>query len=152
MTLEQLKDHIETISIGHRAIQAFNFGEEFIIDDIEQGRVQQVFLEIPYTVNYDITGNKFKTFQFALLVLFPSVGEDGVVLDHISISRAESIGDAIITKFQDTIRAEGAIIADVNAISLRNISGSDLCGIRFELTIRTFRTFCNKNYTDEFTT
>jgi hypothetical protein len=87
--------------------------------------------------SYDET-DRYKTYQFALLVLVPSAGSDGVIVDHRSISDAETIGEKIIQTFKKSL-TKPTTLGSTNGVSVRNISNSDLCGIRYELQLTTIR-------------
>jgi hypothetical protein len=136
MNLEEIKDNIKTICFGHSQINEFNYGEQFIIDDLNT-RTSQAFLEIPYSLTYDLNANQ-KTVQFALLILFPSSGVDGIATDHQAISRSEVIGDQVIKEIQ-LLRTQGLVIDSANGLSVRNIGDTDMCGMRYDITARTLR-------------
>lgn len=147
MNITQIKDTFEDICLSHKQIQAFNYGEDFILNDIEQGRIIQSFLELPYSFNYDFNTST-KILQFGLLVLFPSVGVDGMTIDHSNISQAESISEAIILRFKKELRTTNILIESVNGISVRGVSDADLCGVRLDITVRV--PVCNSSYIDQF--
>jgi hypothetical protein len=55
MTLEQIKNGLKQICLGHRYIQSFGFGESFYIDENPDGSVNTAYLEIPYGINYRVS-------------------------------------------------------------------------------------------------
>ena len=147
MKLQDIKDAVGKICLSHRRINDFNYGEEFVIDDLNNGLVQQAFLEMPYTIAYD-DNNRFKNYGFALLILSPSNGQDGD--DHRIISETEGIADAIFKRLSNELKSKGVSVSAINGVSLRNMSSSDLSGVRFEFQVKTSRIYCDDNYIDEF--
>jgi hypothetical protein len=145
MTLEQIKDSIKRIALEHRQINDFDYGEDFLLATGKGNDYPMAFLEIPYNVTYDLSRNKYKTVQFALLVLFPP-SNDAVKEDHTCISNAEQIGDAIITRMQDEFLLLGFLIDSVNGLSLREFSDDSVSGFRFEISGKIMRSFCQNNY------
>lgn len=140
MTLEEIKDGIKEISLSHRRIKDFDYGEDFTLATGKGSKYPLTFLEIPYSANYELSNNKFKTFSFALLVLMkPSL--DDVIGDHKGISEAEIIGDSIITKLQADLPE--LKLDSVTGLSLREFSDDNVSGFRFDITARTFRTCYN---------
>lgn len=150
MTLELLKNRIRHISISHKQITDFDYGEDFLLATGKGRDYPLVFLEIPYNLSYEIPSNRFKSLQFALLVLMKPTN-DAVDEDHVLISKSETIGDAIVTRFQKEAAQIGFIIDSVNGISLREFSDDNVQGFRFEITGRFFREYCSNNYADQFT-
>jgi hypothetical protein len=129
MTLEQLKDSIRTISLSHISISDFDYGEDALIGTTDKVK-PYIYLELPYQITYS-ANHQNKTIQFALLVLLPSINDDNVVTDHESISNAERIGDAIITKIQEDIKEFR--LTGINGVSLREFSDDNLNGFRFDV-------------------
>jgi hypothetical protein len=148
MTLEELRHTIKNISLSHKEIRDFDYGEDFLLATGKGKDYPLVFLELPYSINYE-SDNRFKTLSFALNVLMTPTDDD-IKDDHENISEAEQICDAIITRFQDEVKQFGFIINNVNGISLREYSDDNVSGFRLEIQGRVFRSYCNKNYQDEF--
>lgn len=149
MNLEQIKDKIQTISLSHKQIVDFDYGEDFLLATGKGSDYPLAFLEIPYSINYQLDNNRFKTFSFALLILMnPAV--DDLQDDHSSISEAETIADSIITTIQTEFRTMGILLDTVNGISLREFSDDSVSGVRFDITIKVFRSYCNNSYSDQF--
>ena len=63
MTLEEIKQAIEAISLSHKRIASFDYGEDYLLATGKGTDYPLVFLEIPYNANYELANNKFKTFQ-----------------------------------------------------------------------------------------
>lgn len=149
MTLEELKDKIKLISLAHKSINGFDYGEDFLLAR-GAATYPMVFVEIPYNLSYQIANGRFKTFQFALLVLMPSQ-VDNLTTDHQGISQAETIGDAIITRLINDLKPLGVSIDNISGLSLREFSDDNVNGFRFDVTAKTFRSYCNNNYSNVFT-
>ena len=85
MTLEEIKNSIKEISFSSTHIKSFDYGEDFLLATGKGSDYPMSFLEIPYNVSYELDNNKYKTFQFALLILMKPANDD-VQRDHRSIS------------------------------------------------------------------
>jgi len=149
MTLQDLKDQIQTICLQHNDVKTFDYGEDFQMATGKGVEYPLTYLEIPYSFNYELATNRFKTVQFALWVLNnPSL--DDVVGDHQQISNMETIADAIITRMQDDLKPLGFRITSVNGISVRNSTDDNVSGVRLDIQGDTFRAFCKSGYQDQF--
>lgn len=148
MNLEQLKDTIKSVCQSHKRIVGFDYGEDYLVS-VKNNNYPMSFLEIPYSVVYDSADKRFKSFQFALLILMQP-NNDNVIEDHENISDAETIGDAIMSKLKDILKSQGTIVDSVNGFSLREFSDDNVSGMRYDVQVRTFREFCDKNYQHHF--
>lgn len=148
MTLEDLKDKIKSISLAHKKINDFDYGEDYLLATGKGNDYPLAFLEMPYLINYE-PDNRFKTLQFSLLILMPPTNDD-IINDHQNISDAEQIADAIITRFKNEAASIGFIIDTVDGTSLREFSDDNVSGFRLGITGKFFRAYCNNNYADEF--
>jgi hypothetical protein len=146
MTLQNVSDSLRDISIQHNTIVDFSSGEDFLVA-IGDKNYPMGFLELPYSITYD-TDPRFKSISFAYLVLMQSE-QDDIEGDLIAISRAEAIGEAVLEKFRQDNKTTFKVVS-ANAVSLREFSVDKTCGIRFELTIRVQRTYCDNNYVGQF--
>lgn len=142
MNLEEIKNGLKTICLSHKAINDFEFGEDSLVSSGKKTKYPLAYLEIPYNVNYELDNNRWKTFQFALLILL-NPSNDDVVNDHKSISKGEIIGDSIITKLQNDFPQ--LALDSVNGVSLRQHSTANASGFRFDLTVRTPRACFDSN-------
>ena len=139
MTLQEIKDTFQSVSLAHVAIKGFNYGQTFDIPNGGDNTYPFAFLEIPYLASYP--ERKYKTFNFALNILIATSPDDRVE-DHQAISDAEEIGDAIITRIQT--ENKDLFFETITALSLNEFSDDDVAGMRFEFVVRTGRDFCNK--------
>lgn len=139
MTIEQVKDIFESTSLNHVDIKSFGFGEDSDIGVQNAKDFPNTFLEIPYNLNYDLSNYRFKTLQFAFLVLLKSK-QDDVQGDHYLISASEQIAEAILTKIQTEHKE--LVFESVNGLSVREFSDDSVAGFRFDLTIRLNRSYC----------
>lgn len=148
MTLEQIKDAINSVSLSHKSIKEFYVGNRFDVGTYPSAKYPVAFLEIPYNIAYS-DDRKFKTYNFAFLVLLRKDVED-IVDSHKAISKAENIGDAILSKLQNDY-AQQFRINGINALSLDNFSDDDVAGVRYQLTITVIRNYSlPKCYSDQF--
>lgn len=138
MTLDQIKNVFNTISLQHVDIKEFYIGDSFSVAVSPKTKYPIVFLEIPYSINYS-DNRRTKNYQFALLVLF-KVKQDDIEQSHKAISAAEDIGDAIISKIQNDYKQD-FLITGVNGLSVDQFSDDYLAGVRFELTVTVNREY-----------
>ncbi len=138
MTLEQIKNVFNTISLQHIDIKEFYVGDSFSVAVSPKTKYPIVFMEIPYNISYS-DNRRLKTYAFALLVLF-KVKQDSIEDSHKAISAAEDIGDAIISKIQNDYKSQ-FLISGINGLSLDQFSDDYLAGVRFELTVTVNREY-----------
>jgi hypothetical protein len=137
MTLETMKDMIETICLNHKDINNFSFGREFDIMGDKEHQYPMCFLELPYMLNYFPEQQQFKAIDFALMVLF-SQKSDSTADSHVGISNADQIADAIIARMQHDFTGEIAFVT-INSLSLIHYTAEDLSGVRVEFQARMKR-------------
>jgi len=147
MTLEDIKNEFESITLKHKQIKTFDFGEKYDASNASNGNYQYplAFLEIPYLINYELPINKFKTLQFALNILIKPE-PDKVSDDHQAISDCEVIGEAIITRIM--LEVSDFKFDSVSGLSLREFSDDNCSGFRFDFQIRIAKNYCNKESYD----
>jgi hypothetical protein len=75
-------------------------------------------------------------------------GQDDIVGDHMKISNAELIADAIIAKLQFSFNND-VVLRNINGISLREFSDNNLSGVRFDITATMKRAYCSTAEIDE---
>jgi hypothetical protein len=138
MTLEQIKNAFNTVSLQHIDIKEFYVGDSFSVAVSPKTKYPIVFMEIPYNISY-ADNRRLKNYSFALLVLFKTKTDD-IDLSHKAISSAEDIGDAIISKIQNDYKSD-FIISGINALSVDQFSDDLLAGVRFELTTTVNREY-----------
>jgi hypothetical protein len=139
MSLEDLKDKVKCISLSHKYVESFYVGEDALIHLPIKVSYPSVFLEIPYSIPYT-ADRRFKEVNFALLVLDKGK-QDDVEGDHKKISDCEQIGDAILAMLQGSLNNDVSF-NNINGLSLREFSDNNLSGIRFEITARMKRDYC----------
>ena len=149
MQLQELKDKIENICLKHKAIQSFAFGKEFDVMGNKVHEYPLAFLEIPYNLVYYPEQQQFKGIQFALMFLF-SQKQDDLQDQHIGISNADQIADAIIARMQNEFYGS-IVFTTINSISLSEYTAEDLSGVRVEFIARMKRETnsninCYENY------
>lgn len=54
MNLEQIKDKIETVSLSHKQIVDFDYGETFLLATGKGSDYPLAFLELPYFIGYQL--------------------------------------------------------------------------------------------------
>lgn len=148
MTLNDIKNAFNQVSLQHVDIKEFYVGDSFSVAVSPQTKYPIVFLEIPYNISYD-DNRRLKSYSFALLVLL-KVQQDNINASHTAISNAEDIGDAILSKIQNDYKQQ-FIISGINALSLDQFSDDYLAGVRYELTATVNREYSlPKCYADKF--
>lgn len=150
MTLQEFLDIVRKTSLEHKDVsddKGFSYGESFDLMLSGRDNYPHVFLELPYSITYE-DGDQFKTVDFALNV-FLYTNPDSIEDDHIGISKAEQIGDAILAKLQAEYKTSFRL-SGITALSLREFTDDDLAGMRFEATARFYRAYCDNNYEDQF--
>ncbi len=154
ITLEVVKDIFKQVSLAHKDIQEFYVGDEFSVAVSPKTAYPIVFLEIPYNINYS-EDRKFKSYSFNLLVLL-KIEQDDIVDSHRSISAAEDIGDAILSKIQNDYKQvnnkAGLILSGINnALSVDQFSNDYLAGVRYPITVTVTRDYSTPAcYADKF--
>lgn len=148
MTLNDIKNAFNQVSLQHIDIKEFYVGDSFNVAVSPKTKYPIVFLEIPYNIAYN-DNRRLKSYSFALLVLL-KVKQDSIEESHNAISAAEDIGDAILSKIQNDYKSQ-FIISGINALSLDQFSDDYLAGVRFELTVSVNRDYTlPKCYADKF--
>jgi hypothetical protein len=137
MTLQELKDKIEYICLQHKAINSFAYGREFSVMGDKEHEYPQAFLELPYNLTYFPEQQQFKAIDFAIMFLF-NQKQDSLVDQHIGISNADQICDAIVARMQHDFTGEVAFV-NINSVSLQEYTAQDLSGIRCEFQARMKR-------------
>ena len=146
MTIQEIKDTFQSVSLAHVEIKQFNYGETFDLPNGGNNEYPFSFLEIPYLETF--TNRRSKTLQFALNILISTAPDDRVE-DHQAISDANTIGEAIITRIQTENKE--LFFNGITALSLREFSDDDCAGMRFEFIITTGREYCDADsYVDVF--
>lgn len=135
MNIQEIRKEIESISLNN-GVKTVDYGEDFLLATGKGIKYPLSFFELPLTVDYAITGKPIKEFKFALLILDrPSF--DNIKTDFQTISEMEVLGDTIIGELQ-TVSDLG--ITSVNGLSLREFSDDNVSGMRYEITVNSFRT------------
>ena len=148
LNLEELKTRVKDVSLGHKLIKSFDFGENFDVATNDRiSTYPKVFLELPYLINYE-NSRRFKTIRFAIMV-FNTAKFDHNTESHEVISTMETTAEAIISKLE--VSYTDFKFDSVDLTSIRDFSDDNLAGVRVEVVVRTQRTFCNPpSYLDEF--
>ena len=149
MVLQELKDKIEYICLQHKAIKSFNYGREFGVMGNKTHEYPQAYLEMPYALTYYPEQQQFKGIQFAIMFLFDQK-QDSVPEQHIGISNADQVADAIVARMQNDLYGTVAFVS-ITSISLQEYTASDLSGVRVEFIARMKRETnsnvnCYENY------
>lgn len=139
MTLEQILEIFRNTSMSHVDIQSFDYGEDFLMNKTDEVNYPTTFLEIPYDLNYGQPNERWKELRFSFLVLIASEPDD-VKGDHINISNAEQIGEAILTKII-TDHPELAF-QSINGFSVREFSDNRTAGIRYDIVVKIQKNYC----------
>lgn len=138
MTLQDIKNAFNQVSLQHKDIKEFYVGDSFSVAVSPKTQYPIVFMEIPYNISY-ADNRRLKSYQFALLVLL-KVKQDDIEESHKAISAAEDIGDAILSKIQNDYKSE-FIITGINALSVDQFSDDYLAGVRYQLTVSVNREY-----------
>ena len=144
--LETFKDYFKEVSLKHINVNTFQVGSNYNIAEDNSIEYPVVFLELPYTVNYNFTGKKDEL-QFSFDVFIQS-SPDSIKADHKAISDAKEIGDAILNYIYNDPDSPIAIQSS-NAISLREFSDDNVSGMRYDL-VTLFISSSNCDYTEMF--
>jgi hypothetical protein len=136
MTLNDVKNAFNKVSLQAIDIKEFYEGNAFDAAISPKTVYPITFLEIPYNINYP-DDRKFKTYQFAFLVL-KKIKQDSAEDAHNAISWAEELGDAILSKIQNDYKKD-FLLTGINALSLDNYSDDYLGGVRYNLTVTVIR-------------
>lgn len=148
MTLARLKEIFNSVSLQHIEIKEFYVGNSFSIAVSPRTKYPIVFMEIPYNISYN-DDQRLKTYQFALNILF-KVKQDDIEQSHAAMSKAEDIGDQILSKIMDDYKSE-ILLTGVRALSLDQFSDDYLSGMRYELTVNVNRFYTvGQCYADYF--
>lgn len=140
MDLEQLLNYFKEVSLSHKDVNTFQYGNNY---DIAANNVLDhypvAFYELPYSITYDLKKKK-DTLQFSYNIFLTSK-PDSIVDDHQAMSMAKNIGDAILFKISE--EAQEFIIESANAVSVRQFSDDDVSGIRYDLVLVVNNTVCD---------
>ena len=107
------------------------------------------FLELPYALTYYPEQQQYKGINFALMFLF-SPKQDSVPEQHVGISNADQIADAIIARLQNELYGT-VLFTNIVSVSLSEYTAEDLSGVRVEFVGRMQRVTnsninCYENY------
>lgn len=150
MTIDEVKNIFETTALNHVDIKSFGFGEDSEIGVQNATEFPNAFLEIPYNLSYDLSNYRYKTIQFAFLILLKSKSDD-LTGDHYLISASEQIAEAILTKIMT--ENKHLVFETVNGLSVREFSDDSVAGFRFDLSIQIKKSYCldiPSSYADQF--
>jgi len=144
-TLYDLLQQIKTIALEHEQINFCEISDVWDISSKEQNYMA-CWIETPVNVSY--LRAETKVYQFAINIL--QLQKDYNDLDSIvkNTSDCEDVGDDLIQALKDKLKSFKTMmdITDVNAITLRHFTTSDLVGIRYDITINTQSNFrCYQN-------
>lgn len=149
LSIEEIKNRIKDVSLSHKDITSYDFGETFDVANLKNASYPMCFLELPYFLSY-LEDRRFKTIQLAINIL--DRGDFEADREHTNsvISHMETVGDAIISKLENNYK--DFKFDSIDGVSLRDFSDDNLSGIRFEVVIRTQRKYCgDKSYNNVFT-
>lgn len=138
MTLEELKDFWQDISLKHKDVKDFQVGNNYDTATNTNNRYPLVFWELPYSINTP-DWDKPKDVVNVSFCVYLSTKLDDIADSHEAISLAKEIGDAIITKAKQEAIPQFSIDA-VNCISVREYSDDYVAGFRYDLTITLIKT------------
>ncbi len=146
MTIKDLILFFQDISLKHKDVKEFQIGSWY--DSAANTSIQYplVFLEMPFTIDYDLNFQK-DTIQFSLSV-FLKTNTDSIKDDYEAISFCKSIGDAIISRVR--LEATQFKVLGFNAISVREYSDDNVAGLRYDLRILSTRDICDNDIYDYF--
>lgn len=148
MTLKDLIVFWKNLSLEEKDVLQCNVGSNYDVAVNTDDKYPLVFIELPFTINYNADWSKrIDTVTFSLSV-FLSTKQDNIVDDYEAISFAKTIGDAIITKAKLT--AQEFIIQSVNAVSVREYSDDYVAGLRYDMTILLQRDICDSEIDEYF--
>jgi len=150
MTLEELKDYWQTISLLHKDVLDFQVGSWYDAGVNHKQPYPLVWWEMPYSISYNADFPKRKDIVVCSMSVFLSTKIDDIIDAHQAISFAKSIGDAIITKAR--LDATEFIIQNVNAVTVREHSDDYVAGVRYDITITLQRDICEADINDYFNT
>ena len=130
MNLNELISEIQDIALSHNQITNVQIGNNF---EVAQSKSSEkypcMWVELPVLIDY--IDDRRKTLTFALNFLTKAKHDD--ITDLVNkISDMEVCGDEVLKAIDYKFTNIG--IADISALTIRNFSGDDLCGVRVELT------------------
>lgn len=147
MTINELKNYIESVCLAHVDIKEFVIGSDYNQAENTVIKYPSVFYELPYLLQYNISPHRqIDNVQFAFNVFVES-NTDKIDNDHDAISRAKEIGDAIVTYIQENADFK---INRVTAVSVREYTDDSVAGMRYEWIISLPRTYCSNNINELF--
>lgn len=142
MTLLQLTEFWQDIALKHKDVKTFLVGSWYDAATNTDDKYPLVFWELPYSISYPDWDKPKDTVQVSMSV-FLSSKPDSIKDDNEAISLAKSIGDAIITKVEDSDKQ--FTVDAVNAVSVREYSDDSVAGIRYDLTMTVVRDICEND-------
>jgi len=138
MTLKEIVDAFNSVSLQHKSINEFYYGNSYDIAVSPKTKYPIVFLETPFNIDYS-DNRRLKSYKFSLNVLFKTKS-DNQKSSLSAISLAEDILDAILSKLQNDYQNK-FIITGINALSLEDFSDDQLGGVRSNLTVSVNREY-----------
>ena len=130
MNISELIDGIKTTCLSHKQIRQVQVGNVFDIATSKSSDAYPcVWVELPMFTTY--VDRRKKTHSFSLNFLSLAKQDD---LDELinKTSDMEIIADEVLHALDDRFTNIG--IDSITALTLRNFSDDDLCGVRVELT------------------
>jgi hypothetical protein len=130
MNISELIDGITSTCLSHSQIQQVQTGNVFDIATSKSSEVYPcVWIELPMFTTY--VDRRKKTHSFSLNFLTLAKQDDLNELIN-KTSDMEICADEVLHALDDRFTNIG--IGDITALTLRNFSDDDLCGVRVELT------------------
>ncbi len=141
MTLENLKDYWQTISLKHKDVQQCNVGSYYDAATNTSDKYPLSFIEMPFSINMNLQ-KPIDTIQFSFSI-FLATKQDDIKDDVEAISIAKAIGDAIILYAANDKNNNDFTLDSVNGVSVREYSDDYVAGIRYDLTLTVKRDICD---------
>jgi hypothetical protein len=144
MTIQQLVDRLQEISLNHKDIKSFHVGNTWDQSSTKGDIYPAVWVEFPVLVTYELKNQKKYTFSFDVLAL-PK--PDDTTDEMNMISHCEQIADQLLQAFQWKIA--NINIGALSGLTVKNINADIACGVRVDLEFYTNRECDYLNYFNE---
>lgn len=148
MTLNDLINRLESISLAHKDVRRFDIGSSYNRAEDNGGEYPLVYLELPYQYNYNANLDRLDDSLNIQLDILLESNLDNVKDDHKAIAIAKEIADAILMYI--TVRETNKFtIQTASGMSLREFSDDNVSGWRLDLDLVFVRDLCTYTNLDE---
>jgi len=130
----EIFNKFKQIATSHLMIKSFNYGDNFVIQKTGENLYPNVFLEFPFTLNYD---KSFVDISFTYYV--SEIPSDSQFDDINLLNKIEQINNDILMKMELNNYNEFENVNSVNSLTLNEWMGDKVVSIRTEISLRVLR-------------